>query len=161
MKRSPLLKASALLSLVLWVAPVRAQQQAQPPLITVTGQAEIRVQPDEVVFNLEVSKLDKDLTVAQRQNDESVRQILTLARRYNVPAEDVKTDYVSVEMRFSTDYVDDDEDSSGAKPKRVKRGLEDGQCPLHRPQELRAVLLRSAEGGRQQGRGRRVPHDAD
>jgi uncharacterized protein YggE len=121
MKHSPLLKSSALLSLVLCAAPARAQQQAQPPLITVTAQAELRVPPDEVVFNLEVSKLDKEITVAQRQTDESVRQILALARRYNVPAEDVKTDYISVDMRYSTDYVDDDEDSSAAKPKRVKR----------------------------------------
>jgi len=120
MNHSRLLKASVLLLLLLCASAARAQQ-AQLPLITVTGQAEVRVTPDEVVFDLEVTKLDKDLTVAQQQTDESVRQILALARRYNVPAQDVQTDYISVNMSYSTDLVDEDEDSSAVKAKKVKR----------------------------------------
>src|SRR5437660_4662473 len=121
MKASLLLKAAALSLLMACATAARAQQQAQPPLITVIGQAEVRVTTDEVVFDLEVTKLDKDITVAQQQTDESVRQILVLARRYNVPAQDVQTDYISVNMSYSTDLVDDDEDSSAVQAKKVKR----------------------------------------
>jgi uncharacterized protein YggE len=120
MKPSPLLKVVALFSLLSCAAAARGQQQSQLSLITVTGQAEVRVPPDEVVFNLEVTKLDKEITVAQQQTDESVRQILALARRYSVAAEDVKTDYISVNMLYSTDLVDD-EDNSAAREKKVKR----------------------------------------
>ena len=80
----------------------------------------------EVIFGLEkpmlmmCPKLDKDITVAQQQTDESVRQILALARRYNVAAEDLKTDYISVDMLYSTNLVDD-EDNSAAREKKVKR----------------------------------------
>lgn len=81
---------------------VRAQQTVAPSLITVSGQAEIRVAPDEIIFTLEVEKTDKDLAVAKRQNDESVRQILALARRFNVATQDVKTDYITVEMKYET-----------------------------------------------------------
>jgi uncharacterized protein YggE len=119
MSASPLLKAVIMLSLVSGTTFARAQQSS--PLITVTGQAEVRVTPDEVVFNLEVTKLDKDITVAQQQTDESVRQIIALAHRYNVPAQDVKTDYISVNISYSTDLVDDDEDNSAVKTKKVKR----------------------------------------
>ncbi|HKQ52906.1 MAG TPA: SIMPL domain-containing protein, partial [Pyrinomonadaceae bacterium] len=45
-----------------------AQQVAEPPLITVTGQSEVRVAPDEVDFTLVVENLDKDLLAAKSKN---------------------------------------------------------------------------------------------
>lgn len=96
----------------------RAQSDAAPPLITVSGQAEVKVVPDEVIFSLEVEMVDKDLSVAKQQNDESVRQVLALARRFKVAQQDVKTDYISVEMKYSTDLVED-RDADEKKVKRV------------------------------------------
>ena len=96
-----------------------ARQSAPPPSIEVTGQAEVRVPPDEVIFTLEVERTDKDLPTAQRMTDDSVRQILAIARRFDTPPQDVKTDYISVEMKYSTDLIDDDAD--GADAKKVKR----------------------------------------
>ena len=113
------------LCLLLLLPPVTvpARQKGEQPVITVTGQAELRVPPDEVVFNLEVSKLDKDLAAAQQQTDESVRQILALARRYKVAPQDMQTEYISVGMRYSTDFVDDDDSdsASAANQKKIKR----------------------------------------
>jgi uncharacterized protein YggE len=111
----------SLLALALLPAASAARQKDEPlSLITVTGQAEMRVPPDEAVFNLEVSRLDKDIGTAQRQVDDSVRQILALARRYNVPQEDVKTHYIKVGIRYTTDLIDD-EDAPAANVKKVKR----------------------------------------
>lgn len=93
----------SLLLVLAYVLPAWAQQPAEPPLITVTGQAEIKVAPDEVVFNIEIEKTDKDLGVAKNLNDESVRKVLALARRYNVEQQDVQTDYISVEPKYSDD----------------------------------------------------------
>jgi uncharacterized protein len=104
----PLLAAALLVALL--PAAASAQRDSEPPLIHVSGQAEIRVAPDEVYFTLEVERLDKDLPTAQRLNDESVRQILAIARRFNVPAEDVKTAFITVEMKYSTDRDDDDDE---------------------------------------------------
>ena len=101
----------------------RAQPGPEPPLITVTGQAEVQVAPDEVVFTLEVEKMDKDLNVAKEQNDESVRKILALARNFKVAAPDVKTDYISVEMKYNTDFVGE-EDNERRKVKREFVGYE-------------------------------------
>lgn len=115
----PLLLVAALLP-----HAARAQSAADPPLITVSGQAEVRVAPDEVVFTLAVAKTDKDLQAAKRQNDESVRQILALARRFNVAPQDVKTDYISVEMKYSTDLVGDDSDDDARKVRREFVGYE-------------------------------------
>jgi uncharacterized protein len=116
--------ASAIFALCLSVV-ARAQLKTDLALISVSGQAEVLVAPDEVVFTLEVSKMDKDLSVAKEQNDESVRQILALARRFAVAPQDVKTDYITVGMKYNTDIIDDDEDSdSKAKVKREFIGYE-------------------------------------
>jgi uncharacterized protein len=117
MRASPARLFPGLLLAALLPCAAAARQRVEPPLITVTGQAEIRVPPDEVIFNLEVVKLDRDLAAAQAQNDEAVRQVLALARRFDVPQQEVKTAYISVEMKYSTDLVDDDDEAA----KKVKR----------------------------------------
>lgn len=113
-----------LLAALLPCAAVARQRGETPPLITVNGQAEVRVPPDEVLFSLEVVKLDRDLAAAQGQNDESVRQVLALARRFDVPQQDVKTAYISVDMKYSTDLVDDEDDAKARKVKREFVGYE-------------------------------------
>lgn len=120
MKFQPHLRiAFGLLCLALWPVSASAQQQnVEPSLITVTGQAEVQVAPDEAVFALEVEKTNKDLAVAKQQNDESVRQLLALARRFKVAPHDMKTDYISVEMRFT------DVDANGKKIKPQFTGYE-------------------------------------
>ncbi len=124
MKTSPARLLFGLLLVVLLPCLAAARQRSELPLITVTGQAEVRVPPDEVIFSLEVIKLDRDLAAAQSQNDESVRQVLALARRFDVPQQEVKTDYISVEMKYSTDLVDDDDDATARKLKREFIGYE-------------------------------------
>ena len=117
MRRLALIVLPAVLALSI---QANGQQAAEPPLITVSGQAEVQVAPDEVVFSLEVEKLDKDLLAAKNLNDESVRQILALARRFNIEARDVKTDYISVEPKYTTDY-EAEEGGGGVNRPRVKR----------------------------------------
>lgn len=105
--------------------PVSAQDVDKMPMITVTGTAEVQVAPDEVVFSLDVTKTDKDLQVAKRFNDEIVGKVLELARRFSVEPRNVKTDYISVEMKYEsireakTKVFDEDGDEVG---KKVFRG---------------------------------------
>jgi uncharacterized protein len=83
-----------------------AQNAVEPPLITVTGQAEVRVPPDEVLFTLAVENVDKDMLVANRKTDDSVKQILAIARRHNVKPEDVQTSQISVQPKYNTDDME-------------------------------------------------------
>lgn len=119
-------RAAALLALLLAACHAGAVSAAaaDPPLITVSGQAELSVVPDEVVFTLGVEKTDKDLSVAKGQNDASVRQILALARRFDVAAGDVKTDYISVVMRYSTDLAEELDENQQRKVRREFVGYE-------------------------------------
>ncbi len=72
----------------------------QPRLVTVTGEAEVRVVPDEVVFDLTVQTLNKELRTSKAQTDDRLKKLLELTRRYGVAAEDVQTDYIRVEPRY-------------------------------------------------------------
>ncbi|MGZ5436591.1 MAG: SIMPL domain-containing protein [Pyrinomonadaceae bacterium] len=85
---------------------VSAQNNIEPPLITVTGQAEVRVPPDEVLFTLAVENVDKDMLVANSKTDDSVKQILAIARRHNVKPEDVQTSQISVQPKYNTDDME-------------------------------------------------------
>lgn len=79
-----------------------AQDIDKMPVITVTGTAEVMVAPDEVIFSLDVTKTNKDLQVAKRLNDEAVSRVLELARRFSIAPQNVKTDYISVEMKYES-----------------------------------------------------------
>ena len=79
-----------------------AQNIENMPVITVTGTAEVMVAPDQVTFTLDVTKTNKDLQIAKRLNDETVGKILELARRFQIAPENVKTDYISVEIKYES-----------------------------------------------------------
>ncbi len=82
-----------------------AQKESDRPLITVTGQAEIMVVPDEVVYRLRVVTMERELPAAQLKNDQVVKSLLALARRFLIPPELVQTGQISVTQRFSDESV--------------------------------------------------------
>jgi uncharacterized protein YggE len=75
--------------------------------VTVTGEAEVRVVPDEVILTLGVETWDKNLARAKGENDGIVAQVLALAGEYGVPAEHVQTDYVSIDPRYRDGYYEE------------------------------------------------------
>jgi uncharacterized protein YggE len=92
-----------------------AQDASDRALITVSGQAELRVPPDEVVFTLEVESVDKDVLAAKKKTDESVKEVFSLARDNKVNADDVQTSYISVEPKYNTDELEYGETRRGMK----------------------------------------------
>lgn len=97
-------KLLVVLALGLSPSPLLAQDQTRP-LITVTGQAEILVVPDEAVFKLQIISQDKDLLVAQAKNDETVKAVLALGRRYQIPPNLMQTDNISLNERYTDEEV--------------------------------------------------------
>lgn len=115
-------KVLFILSAVFLFAPAAwAQNNVEPPLITVTGQAEVRVPPDEVLFTLAVENVDRDMLVANKKTDDSVKQILAIARKNNVKPEDVQTSQITIQPKYNTDDLGYEERN---KVKRVLIGYE-------------------------------------
>ena len=93
-----------LLSLTAWTSSQSIPQETRT--ITVTGDAEVRVVPDEVLLTLGVQTWDKNLDKAKRQNDEIVAKVLALAAEYGIAPEHVKTDFVNIEPRYRNGYYE-------------------------------------------------------
>ena len=109
------------LLMVAFPVAASAQTNVEPPMITVTGQAEVRVPPDEVVFTLAVENVDKDMVAASKRTDDSVKQILAIARKHNVKPEDVQTSQITIQPKYNTDDLPYE---SRDKVKRVLVGYE-------------------------------------
>ncbi len=74
---------------------IKGQENAR--LITVTGEAEILVPPDEVVLTFGVQTKEMGLTDSNQVNDEIVQQIVNAVVDAGVKHEKVQTDHLSVE----------------------------------------------------------------
>lgn len=94
--------AGFIVLVLLFVVSAQAQNfdVTKAPKISVTGTAEIQVVPDEVTFSLGVSKTDKNMQTAKAQNDETIKGIIALAKRFNIAPTDTKTDYISVREKY-------------------------------------------------------------
>jgi uncharacterized protein YggE len=77
-----------------------ADDKPEPRLITVTGEAEVLVVPDEVVFDLTVQNINREMRLAKTQTDEQLKKLLELTRRYKIDPKDVQTDYIKLEPRY-------------------------------------------------------------
>jgi uncharacterized protein len=78
----------------------------QTPLITVTGSAEVKVAPDEAVFQLEVETRDKDLRRAKQLNDEKLKALLDAVKSIIADQRMVQAGYVSISPEY--DFTKDD-----------------------------------------------------
>ena len=100
-----------ILALSAWTEQGQASSSAAvsstPGRITVSGEAEVRVVPDEVVLSLGVETWNKDMTIATAENDRIVNAVLALAAEYDIPPEHVQTDYISIEPRYRNGYYEE------------------------------------------------------
>jgi uncharacterized protein len=89
-----------LLLLSLTAASAAAQDRSEPRLVTVAGEAEVNVSPDEVVFDVTVQTFSKVLKTAKTQTDEQLKGLIALARRNGVAEADTQTDRIEVRPQF-------------------------------------------------------------
>lgn len=86
------------------VMPCPAHAGADPPhrQITVTGEAEVRVVPDQVILTLGVESNQKTLRAARQHNEAAVRALLAMIESAGIPRRDVQTDHISLEPRYES-----------------------------------------------------------
>jgi hypothetical protein len=83
--------------------PLYGQQKQDESRITVTGDAEVRVVPDEVVLTLGVETNDLDLTAAKAENDARMARVIRAAEGLGVPKNLIQTDFIGIEPRYTYD----------------------------------------------------------
>jgi uncharacterized protein YggE len=94
------------LSAIVFVSAIScfAQTDKDRPVVAVSGQAEVRVVPDEVVFRLEAENVNLDVTKAKAETDHDVRKIVAVAKNYSIEPQNIQTDYIRISERYG-DYI--------------------------------------------------------
>jgi uncharacterized protein YggE len=89
-------------ALTLSVSSTFSQQPSQPPLISVSGSAEVKVAPDEIYLKLGVETRHESLENAKTQNDERVSKALAFLKVSDIKTKDVQTDFISIEPTYDS-----------------------------------------------------------
>jgi uncharacterized protein len=89
-------------------APLAAQPQigaaAAPRTISVTGNAQVMVVPDQVVLTLGVETSDLQLAMAKAANDAIVKKVLAVTESMSIDPKNVQTDYMNIQPRYDSGY---------------------------------------------------------
>jgi len=78
---------------------------AQPQTINVTGDAELKVAPDQAVLSLGVEVHSKLFDEARQENDRRIRAVRAAVARLEVDDKDVQTDFIQVGIVYENDGV--------------------------------------------------------
>jgi len=87
---------------IFWLMPASAfaEHHPKPRLISVSGDAEVRVVPDEVVFTLGVETSNKSLEKAKAENDQRIKSIIKTAKKIGIEEKHIQTDYLSLQPSY-------------------------------------------------------------
>lgn len=85
-----------------WV-PLMALEDPAPRTITVSGDAEMKVAPDEVILTLGMETRHKELAEVKRLNDQRMKEVLASALASGVASKDIRTDYLNLAPEY--DYT--------------------------------------------------------
>ena len=86
------------------VSPAAAQTPS-PRTISVNGNAEVRVAPNEVILSVGVETSDLDIARARAENDRRVKAIVEAAAANGVAAAHVKNEFLDIQPRYKDDYA--------------------------------------------------------
>ena len=98
---------------ITWLVPVLALVAGSPAAaqappartISVNGNAEVRVAPNEVILTVGVDTTDLDIARARAENDSRVKAIVAAAAANGVAAAQVKSDFLDIQPRYKDDYA--------------------------------------------------------
>jgi uncharacterized protein YggE len=105
--KSKLARAAVVVTLFTTPIPSLLAQDncGHPRIISVTGNAEIKVAPDEVSLMLGVDSHDKDLAVAKLDNDKRIKKLLTLAHAAGADSKNIKTSALTMGPEYSDEKI--------------------------------------------------------
>jgi uncharacterized protein YggE len=107
MKALPIFLAGAVLFSA-FIPSVATEESAAIGSISVTGEAVVKVVPDEVILTLGVETRHEELSVAKRHNDERVQRVIAVAKRLGIEEKYIQTDFINIspEYEYRSDDID-------------------------------------------------------
>ena len=101
MKRSLIITTVSLILIIAFCAVAMSPVSSpEPRVITTSGDADVKVKPDEVILTFGVETRDKDLQVAKKQNDDRMKKVLALAKEFEIDPKYIQTDYINIRPEY-------------------------------------------------------------
>jgi uncharacterized protein YggE len=98
-------KMKSLLFVILVVACLNFASTAQSvtvqPSVSVVGEADMMVAPNQIGFTFEVVTTDPTIAAAKRANDAASAKTLSVAKSFNIPNDDLQTDRLTISPRYA------------------------------------------------------------
>jgi hypothetical protein len=98
-----MVKAFVTTAILLCTSSLALADAPAPRLITTTGNADIKVVPDEIELVLGVETRDRNLLTAKKLNHERVGKTLAVLRGLGIDAKHVQTDYLDIEPDYNNE----------------------------------------------------------
>lgn len=93
-----------LILFTLAITATQAQEIIKPiPLVSVSGEGEIKVAPDQVVISVSVETRGKNATDVKKQNDIATEKVIQYLKKSKLPAADIQTKRVSLNPQYDYD----------------------------------------------------------
>ncbi len=102
--KNTFLTAILLVGVLLGLNPRSSAAQETQRTISVTGEAIVKVIPDEVIITLGVETYHRELGVAKRKNDERIADVIRIVKRHHVPDREIQTDFINIQPRYQDTY---------------------------------------------------------
>jgi len=74
----------------------------QPPTVSVSGTAEVKVAPDEIHLDLGVETRHPALDEAKSENDQHMAAVLTFLKEAGIDRKDIQTDFLAIHPHYRT-----------------------------------------------------------
>ncbi len=82
----------------------KGNQSDEPRLISVVGEAEVKVVPDQIIFCVGAGTWHKSVQKAREENDSIVKKVKQVAKQFNIEPKHIMTDYLNVVPDYADSY---------------------------------------------------------
>jgi uncharacterized protein len=118
-------------------SPAFSQSTTTPPLISVSGSAQIKVVPDEIYLRVGVETRNANLEESKRQNDERVAKVIGFLKASGIVTKDIQTDFLSIEPSY------DDSARATVQMFAVRKSIEIKITAIDKFESVMAGLLKN------------------
>ncbi|NIM96382.1 MAG: DUF541 domain-containing protein [Anaerolineales bacterium] len=103
MKALPIALAG-ILTLSAFIPSIKPATSESNGTISVSGDAMVKVVPDEVILTLGVETMHERLSTAKQQNDQKVHSVIDRAKRHGVQEKYIQTDFINITPVYEDHY---------------------------------------------------------
>lgn len=94
------MKKLAFMTMLLFATALQAQEIKQIPMVNVSGEGKIKVEPDQALITISVETKGNDAADVKKENDKKMDAVLKLIKKANIAQQDFQTQRVSLNPNY-------------------------------------------------------------